>query len=344
MAARPHDIFDPKADSPLSDDELRGKKQRYDHFNTDVEIDRITRQVFGTGASRAEVLGNTANTFDHLVYEVHVQGQPVLVYRIATGSRPAHYLATEERLYALWRERGIPTPVIFATHMRDHEFSYDWMVMQKVGTESLEYHLHDHPTDDDSYAREAGRFLAAIHRIELPGFGHLSLTPDGRDIVGVQSSWSEAIHVRLEDTIGYLISCDIVGIRLADEIREAFRRNADMLVLKDGVSLHGDYHDANIIIDAGTHTAVAAVDLSQAKVGDPVFDIAFYSTYYAPEKLDHFLAGYRSVTPALPDIQKKIALYALRIHLSKAKLRKRFGYDERIPAAQTGIKHALRVL
>ena len=344
MVVYPHGIFDPKADSPLSDEELRNKKDRYESFKADIEIDRITRSVFGADASSVKVFGNTTNALDHLVYEVHVQGQPALVYRIATGSTPAHHLATEEHLYALWRTRGIPVPEVFATHIRDREFSYDWMVMEKVGTESLEQHLHNNPADDEYYAREAGRYLAAIHRIELPGFGHLSLAPDGNKLAGSESSWSAAVYIRLEDTIDYLISCGIVGDRVADEIRNAFRRNADALVLERGMSLHGDYHDANIIIDSGMRTVAAAIDLSQAKAGDPVFDIAFYSTYYSPEKLGRFLEGYRSVTPTPPDAERRISLYALRIHLSKAKLRKRFGYDERIPAARAGIERALRVL
>src|SRR3989344_2215927 len=347
-SAKEEDIFDPKAYSSLSDSELKNKQDRYREFNADQEINKITQRVFGTDPTHFAVAGNTANAFDHVVFEVRVtvDGQErSLVYRIAASTDPALDLELEKMLHALWGENGIPSPRIYAAEPRGEDFPYGFMVMDKVGTGSLEARLAEQPSEGNHYAREAGKFLSTLHKIKLPRFGSLSLRQaQNGTLTGVAHSWGEALRVRLDETTEYLVTHGIIDNETVVAVYDAFDRGEHLLDLAQGMLLHGDYHDANILIDEETRSIAGAIDLSQPKIGDPLFDVAFYATYYPQEKVNHFLEGYFLDTARPDDMARKISLYQLRIYMSKAKLRKRFGYEDRIPAAVVGIQRSLKFL
>lgn len=334
--------FDPKADSPLSDDALRNKKKRYALFDTESVIARIAQESLGASLKRIEPLGTGANAFDHLVFRLHTTDGRALVCRINADALVAEDFPVEAALYSAWRVAGVPSPEVYNVTLRDKPDGIDYMLLESVGTSDLEKHLAQHPEDEMEYARASGAFLARLHTVPVPGFGMLALR--GGSLRGSHATWREALLVRMEETLTYLVQHQLLSPEQAEEVRFAMKRNDGLLELSRGVALHGDYHNANILIDEAHKDVVAAVDLSQAKAGDPPYDIAFYGTYVSPEKFNAFCDGYFSQTNKPDDFEKKIAFYQLRIYLSKAKLRKRFGYDERIPAALAGIERALGVL
>jgi aminoglycoside phosphotransferase (APT) family kinase protein len=219
------------------------------------------------------------------------------------------------------------------------------MIMDKMGTGNLETRLAQHPSESHHYVRSAGEFLATLHRIQLPGFGSLSLLQaQNGALAGVAHSWKEAVRARLGETTEYLVAHGIINGETEIAVRDTLDREEHLLDLTMGTLLHGDYHDANILIDEGTRSIAGAIDLSQPKVGDPLFDVAFYATYCQQEKRDYFLEGYFSSCTPPRDWQRKVALYQMRIYLSKAKLRKRFGYESRIPAAVAGLHKSMEFL
>ena len=341
-------IFDPQADSPLPDAEIRQKKDRYHQFKAAQEIDRISIWVFGVPATTFKSLSEAANAIDHLVYEVTVTVHGValsLIYRINIGSLPETHLYAEEVLNKTWATHGVPVPKIFATCVRGSEFDYDFTVTERIGTTNLEVHLTHHPADTAEYAKLAGAFLSSIHQVALPGFGNLSLSAAGRgSLSGVCHAWDELIFSQLEETLFFLLQHHIVTPDIANQIEAALAENVTFFKTVRGVSLHGDYHPANILIDATQRQVVAAIDLSKAKIGDPVFDLAFYATYCSPEVVAAFRQGYETVSPLPEATERRLALYQLRILASKAKLRYRFGYEAKIPQAVTGIEQALKFL
>jgi aminoglycoside phosphotransferase len=331
-------LFDPKADSLLPDAELREKKDRYAKFDASLELPWIVNHVFSQSIKSFEALGSGTNAFDHIVFRVLLIDGRSIICRLNTDSIPAHHFLTESALYIAWKKEGIPSPEVYATSLRA-EKPYDYMVLQDLGTHDLEHYSIEHGSENARYSFAAGEFLATLHTCHAKGFGALTLLES--NLSGAYSSWEQSLYAQLPETLEYLQHSNLVAQDVGTEILETLRRHSDMFDLSDGVILHGDYHDANILIDAPAARVVAAIDLTQAKVGDPVFDIAFYSTYVVQEKLDAFIKGYVSVAGPIPNLEKKMALYRLRIYLSKAKLRSRFGYTERVPAAITGIKNSL---
>jgi len=333
-------LFDPKADSPLSDVVLLAKRNRYAGF----DASRLLPQILSSQGTllRYEQLGTGANAFDHLVFRVYLRHGSRVICRINTDSEVAEHFSKEAKLYGLWRAAGIPSPEVYEVKLRTSSAGFDYMLLQSVGTSDLEKYLTERREATLDYAHKAGVFLARLHVIKLPEFGMVQLVGD--TLYGEQASWYEAITLRLADTLEYLTAQSLLPPNQVAAITDIFIRYKSLLSIPNGVTLHGDYHNANIIIDETKRTIVAAVDLTQAKAGDPLYDLAFYRTYVTPEVFATFCNGYFEGTLRPDDFEKKISLYSLRIYLSKAKLRKRFGYEDRIPAAIDGINQSLRHL
>lgn len=325
-------IFDPRADSLLSDADLMSLKSRYTSFNEEQELSKISHAVFHRHIGGFSRLVDSSNAIEHLVY-----GNKNFVIRINVSPRSETYLAVEGLLYAAWGTAGVPTPKRYASHLRDNEFLYDFTVDERVGTGTLEAH--------PEHAQAAGAFLARLHTLTMPGFGYFSVDDAKKGILrGLNSSWQDFVFTKLEENVEYLVTNTIIDRELAIDIEEAMLANKELARLGQGVALHGDYHNANILFESESKRIVGAIDLSQAKIGDPIFDIAFYSTYYTDEIITEFLNGYFGDIVRPADLAQKLAFYQLRICLSKAKLRKRFGYHDRIPAAVLGMRKAIKIL
>ncbi|MFA6315438.1 MAG: aminoglycoside phosphotransferase family protein [Candidatus Paceibacterota bacterium] len=335
-------IFDPKADSALPDEALRSKKNRYVNFDAKTTVTQIAAEALGAKIVRVEPLGVGKNAFDHLVYRAYTDKGLKVVFRLNTDSIVAKHFMVEATLYDIWHRAGISSPEVYNITLRNKKNDPDYILLENVGTHDLEEYLRHHPRDLTTYAFSSGAFLRHLHTVSLEGFGILELKDEV--LQGSQKTWKEAIHVRLEENLKYLVKHHLLTLKQEKEIRNTFVKNDKLLELETGTTLHGDYHNANIIIDEVSGKVIAAIDLSQAKVGDPLYDVAFYGTYVSKEIFDLFCKGYFGHSKRPPNLEKKLALYQLRIYLSKAKLRKRFGYEERIGAASHGIVDSLKKL
>ncbi|MEK7095339.1 MAG: aminoglycoside phosphotransferase family protein [Patescibacteria group bacterium] len=335
-------IFDPKADSPLSDKALRSKKNRYTHFDARTIVARIATKSLGAAITRVEPLGVGKNAFDHLVFRAYTDKGLKVVFRLNTDSLIAEHFMVEAMLYDTWHRAGIPSPEVYDVTLRNKKDDPDYILLEHVGTHDVEEYLRHYPQDSTAYALSSGAFLRHLHTVPIEGFGILKLKE--KVLCGSQNTWKEAIHARLEENLKYLVKHHLLTSKQEKEIKSAFNKNEDLLVLSKGVTLHGDYHNANIMVDEVSNKVIAAIDLSQAKSGDPLYDIAFYGTYVSKDIFNVFCEGYFGHSKKPSNLEKKLALYQLRIYLSKAKLRKRFGYEERIGVAIQGIVESLKKL
>lgn len=342
-------IFDPKADSALSFKELQEKKDRYGRFDAAKEIPRITENFFGVKPKSFSILEGTENMIDHLIYVATIEideKEEEVILRINADSQSNPYIHVEEALFKTWSEKGIASPKIFSATTREQSgLEYDVMVMQRVGTMNLEEHLSKHPEQAAEWAKKSGMFLASIHQVEAPGFGHLdsSAAKEGH-LEGLEPTWKDAVLTRTTETLEFLVTEGFLSEEEKKQIEELLDEYKDLLNIEKGVTLHGDFHNANIVIDDKKNEIASAVDLSQTKIGDPIFDLAFYATYYDGDNLEAFLNGYFGGTHRPADFDKKMVLYDLRIQMSKAKLRKRFGYDAKIQRAIERIHYDIKQL
>lgn len=341
-------IFDPKADNNLSLEELAKLRSRYSLFDAKTEIPRISRKVFGVDPrSVSSKEDDKAHANEHLIFYVDVPFSREQVFRVYTASEPDWYVKVEGLVYKLLADNGVLVPEVSATELRDDEFSYDFSVLEKIGTTTLDSHLSEHPEQSLEYGRIAGNYLGRIHRIpvnEIEGSGYFSIINalEGK-LTAIKPTWEDAVTTQLEETLVYLVKNGIIDEQKETKIRKKFEDNKGLINGASHSLLHGDFYDCNILIDPAKGEISGAVDLSQAKIGDPAFDIAFWSTYYSNDKLGAFLKGYSETGPQIKDLGNKLALYGLRINLGKAKLRHRYNTGS-IPNAIHGINRSLSIL
>ena len=90
--------------------------------------------------------------------------------------------------------------------------------------------------------------------------------------------------------------------------------------------MHNDFADWNLLTDGDDITGI--IDWDECVGGDPVSDIACWSTFFDPERLESFLEVYWSVADKPEDFDAKLELLRLRYTISKMALRvRRYTWD-----------------
>ncbi len=336
-------LFDPKADSPLPDQELLVRKDRYRQLPVEDMGSKAVLDVFNVHPKAIRSLEGGTNAMDHVVVAATVEdGEEVrkVIIRLNASTEPEEQFLVEERLYALWRKIGVRVPQIYGTHIRSTSERFDYMVMEHIGDGTLE------SVSSEKKRRavyESGAHLAGLHKLSVPKTGPLVCSSSTNTLEGKYESWRVAIEDGVPDTLSYLVNEELLAPERAAQIERIFKKHAVLLDTVDSVVLHGDYHPGNILMNSASNTIAGAIDLSQAKSGDRVFDLAFFSTYEVAA-MEEFVNGYKEQHALPEDLESRMNLYRLRILISKAKLRKRFGYIDRIPQALLGIEDAVKNL
>lgn len=195
------------------------------------------------------------------------------------------------------------------------------------------------PDETASVYRQLGRYLRALHTVELDAFGFLL---------------AEGVHDPRPTNAEYF--ADAVARQLAGferlggpgEVRdavaarfEAGRRLLDLCRVP--VLCHGDLHEGNVLVvrDAGGVRVSGILDLENAVAADPLLDVA-WTTSYAIQgdrvKLSALRAGYGPLGAAADD---RLALYELHHVLG---LWVWLGDEGRRPDARAGLLAEVRRL
>ena len=91
--------------------------------------------------------------------------------------------------------------------------------------------------------------------------------------------------------------------------------------------IHNDFADWNLLTDGSKITGV--LDWDECHAGDPIADLACWSTFFDIERMKHFLKGYTSVATLPKDYNNRFHFYRLRYTISKMALRaKRYQVDK----------------
>lgn len=93
------------------------------------------------------------------------------------------------------------------------------------------------------------------------------------------------------------------------------------------VLIHNDFADWNLLTDSNTITGI--IDWDECVAGNPIQEIACWSTFFDPERIKPFLKGYFSETPKYDNFDEMFQLMRLRYTISKMALRiKRYTYEQ----------------
>ena len=179
--------------------------------------------------------------------------------------------------------------------------------------------------ENPDVVRAMGAALRRTHAVEGSGGGLIDVMDDETmQPRGVHQDFPAYIDVCLREHIAACVQAEFVDGGLAGKIERLFHRMQPALSGRPARLLHGDPAIHNICWDPHSKNVTALIDWEDALVGDPLFDVAMWSTFHPPRRMPSFLSGYGLSNPTREERQL-IALYFLRIALSKAVHRLRFG-------------------
>jgi aminoglycoside phosphotransferase (APT) family kinase protein len=170
--------------------------------------------------------------------------------------------------------------------------------------------------------------LAQIHTIKVDSFGAFDndFAKHNHQLKGHHATYRDFIWVGLEENLQRLVSFEIVTQTQSQQMLTVFKRQS--YEPTNGPRLiHNDYADWNLLTDGKTVTGI--LDWDECHGGDPIADLACWSTFYDLSRLTTFLEGYTSQTTLPDDYEARFHYYRLRYTISKMALRaKRYQVDK----------------
>jgi aminoglycoside phosphotransferase (APT) family kinase protein len=205
----------------------------------------------------------------------------------------AEGIATEAWVCQRVRRAGIPVPEIVAVDLDRAVLPVPYLLMTHVAGGPM-------PGGADAVAAVAGKWLRAVHDIPVEGYGYLGdAAPRGQ-----QSSWAEFL-TRPLPLLDPAVRRGILDAATAARLRSAVEENLPLLISgRRGSLLHGDIYPDHVFVHAGRVSAI--IDWGDAAAGDPLFDLATWSTAASTRPL---LRGYEP--DADPELHRKILCYRI---------------------------------
>jgi aminoglycoside phosphotransferase (APT) family kinase protein len=171
---------------------------------------------------------------------------------------------------------GIPVPPLVCYDERVDGVDGAMLIMEVVSGSA---------TSDPEALRTAGRHIAALHRIELDGYGPIGQSSSGP--AGRNRRWTEQFE-ETASAVPELISAGVIDAGIAADAVELARRAVEQYD-GPGMLVHTDLKLDHLLAEGQRLTAI--IDWGDVAAGDPVRDLARMSMVGSP-LFDLFLDGY----------------------------------------------------
>lgn len=237
------------------------------------------------------------------------------------------YFYVESLAAEIALKNGIPAYKTYCIHDLEDEDDISYQVIEKLDGDTVQFSLKGNPEKEDTIVYEMGKTMAKLHKIKAIGFGpfYNELAKDGK-LVGSHSSLREAVNAGLEENLERLVKYEVLTQEVAAKMKSLFEDN-DLLNSETSVLIHNDFADWNLLTDGKTITGV--IDWDECVAGNPIQEIACWSTFFDPERIIPFLDGYFSETKVYDNFEEMFQLMRLRYTISKMALRtKRYTYEK----------------
>lgn len=253
-------------------------------------------------------------------------GKEVIIRCHPKGIRNGYFHA--EALAAhIAKSTGIPSYDTLAIHDYAGGNDFAFHVLERLPGTAVKNWLEDHPNDDTALLLQIGQEMAKLHQINVDGFGPFdNERAKNGELVGFHQTFAAAVRAALSFNLGVLQKEGVLTAEHALAIDKLFSAENPLLSTAQAVLVHNDFADWNLLTDGNKITGV--VDWDECVGGDPVSDIACWSTFFTPRRLDDFLKGYWQIAQKPSDFDDKFELLRLRYALSKLTLRiRRYSWD-----------------
>jgi len=289
--------------------------------NEELEDNKLIRILPLTENSQ-ELLGNVNSV---RVGEL-ANGRTVIIRCHPKGLKNGYFhvesLAAKKAIDA-----GLPSYETLLIYDLSSKNNISFQVIEKLDGINIKKYLEKKPNDDSKMAYEMGRMMAKVHKIKVDGYGPFDNELAKKGILkGIHYSLSLAVNAALDDNLDTLVSYDVFSREIADKIKNLFLNN-DLLISNEAVLLHNDFVDWNLLTDEEQVSGI--FDWDECVGGDPIEELACWSTFFVPERLTPFLEGYFSDSKRPDNFDDKFQLLRLRYTVSKMTLRlNRYNYEK----------------
>ncbi|MEK7592883.1 MAG: aminoglycoside phosphotransferase family protein [Patescibacteria group bacterium] len=307
-----------------SQEEINSFKTRYEDFPTDriPEIFKSSLNLTVTHWDKCQSFGTA-----HVIYYVSVSEEPIeFILRANLGfSEPETVMMVEKLVTDAVSLLGVPVNAIRFVDVSRKKFPFDFQIEERLIGQDIESYFHGTKEEYDRLSYELGEYVARIHSLMFEGFGRFDEKSalEGK-LNGTKKSFSEYIDVCLESDLAYLVKDNVIDKETAKEIVKIFVERKNIMNITQGVLIHHDLADHNIMFSGNHITGI--FDWEACVVGDPALDLASCPTWktHHPRE-DMLLEGYKSIRALPGNFEEKRNLYLLRTMLWKMVLAIRSG-------------------
>ena len=303
---------------------------RHRYFTDTELVERVNGVLGDDKLSSIEPLDLDAQTNLGNVNSVRVgalvSGKEVVIRSHPKGIKNGYFHAEAEASH-LAKTSGLPSYDTLAVHDYESGDDFAFQVIEKISGTAIKNWLETHPEAEAKLLPQIGKMMARLHTVKVDGFGPFdNEKAKNGELVGIHNTFGEAVRAGLPFNLRVLVEQGILTASQSRSITELFNDDNPLLASEQAVLVHNDFADWNLLTDGEDVTGV--LDWDECVASDPIADIACWSTFFEPERLQAFLDGYWQVADKPADFQDKFELLRLRYVVSKMTLRtRRYTWD-----------------
>jgi aminoglycoside phosphotransferase (APT) family kinase protein len=255
----------------------------------------------------------------NIVRKVHINGQTYVV-RMHPKKVKNGYFYVEKTAHEAAIKSGLPVANILEVHEAQNEEDMDFVLLSILPGKTLDNYLKKDPTNESLLLYKAGTLMTKIHEISVEKFGSFDnvIAKEKNKLVGLHTSYKDFIWTGLEENLERLIKYNVITPQHAEGMKSVFEKY-NFEPLGGPKLIHNDYADWNLLTDGNDITGI--LDWDECHGGDPIADLACWSTFFNEERFKPFLEGYTSVVSLPNDYESRFHFYRLRYTICKMALR-----------------------
>lgn len=246
-------------------------------------------------------------------------GQEVIIRCHPKGIKNG-YFYVESLAAKIVVEHGLPSYQTFCIHELENHDDIAFQVIEKCKGIAIKKWLESNPDDVDKIMIEAGKTLAKLHTIKVDGFGPFDNEEAKKGkLIGTHDSFAKSVRAGLEKSLKDLVNFNIITQEQAEKLDKLYDENSPLLKCNQGVLIHKDFVDWNLLTDGNKITGI--LDWDECASGDPIADIASWSSMTPLSRLDKFIEGYFYCETKPELFDEKLQLLSLRCTIDNMALR-----------------------
>lgn len=304
---------------------------RHRYFTDEELITRINKELTEDLLVDIEPLDLNAQTNLGNVNSVRVgkfqSGKKVIVRSHPKGIKNGYFHA-EALAAQLTKDQGLPSYSTIAIHDFSGNDDFAFHVIEKLAGTAITKWLETQPQDENKLLIEIGKAMANLHKIRVKGFGPFDNEKAKMgELVGIHSSFAASVKAGLLFNVGVLVKEKLFTDKQAQSLIDLFTDTNPLLQTDQAVLVHNDFADWNLLTNGETVTGI--LDWDETVASDAISDIACWSTFFNPQRMNEFLEGYWQIAMQPRDFRDKFELLRLRYVLSKMTLRiRRYSWEK----------------